>query len=205
MTHWGWYWKVKRQHKPKALCSYSRFAELDSFSFFKNKIMWELIKASEEKIALEIPEHKFIMRIESDALLRVTCNDGTYDIAVEEKPCTYGGSYKFFHCPLCDKRSRKLYCDQGQYACRACLKLGYYTQRLRTSERNLFMSGVIKEKLHNHGGRLHTKPPRMRRSTFQKLQQSYHTYEEKFAEALGKELIEWHGDKVKAYLEDIGL
>lgn len=33
MTHWGWYWKVKKKHIPKTLCS--KLTAIDSFKLFK--------------------------------------------------------------------------------------------------------------------------------------------------------------------------
>lgn len=33
-THWGWYWKIKKHHKVKTLCS--QLLSIDSFKFFKN-------------------------------------------------------------------------------------------------------------------------------------------------------------------------
>ena len=59
MTHWGWYWKIKKQHSPKALCSSFGFMEIDSFSMFKNKELVRLIREGNDRIALEIPDYKF--------------------------------------------------------------------------------------------------------------------------------------------------
>lgn len=33
MTHWGWYWKVKRKHQPKSVCDFT--TSIDSVQFFK--------------------------------------------------------------------------------------------------------------------------------------------------------------------------
>lgn len=108
MTHWGWYWKVKLKHKPKDLCSYQRFAELDSFSLFKNKQLVEFVRTSKDKTCITIPAYGLVMSLTADDDLHVKYHDGTYVVPTESMPCTYGGSYRFFRCPDCARRVRKL-------------------------------------------------------------------------------------------------
>ena len=167
MTHWGWYWRVKKQHRPKALCSSSRFMEIDSFSMFRNKEIIRLIKESKDRTALEIPEYNFMATLQDDNSLKVRCNSGSYTIPVERKSCNYGGYYHFFRCPACMARMRKLYCIGGIYVCRKCAGLGYYSQRLRPSERYKMKSYHIEESIKRQGGSLDQKPPWMKKATYQ--------------------------------------
>ncbi len=52
MTHWGWYWRVKKNHVPKELCSWSKFCEIDSFAMFKRQDLVRLVKESKDCICL---------------------------------------------------------------------------------------------------------------------------------------------------------
>jgi hypothetical protein len=125
MTHWGWYWKVKRQYTPKGLCQQSSLAEINSFDMFKNKELVCLVRESSDQIALKIPHFDLTAVLMPDDSLSVTYDGGAYLIPVEKKSCNYGGFCHFFHCPQCNARMRKLYCSDGRYLCRKCLKLGY--------------------------------------------------------------------------------
>lgn len=191
MAHWGWYWKYKRKHKPKALCSWSQFHALDSFEMFRRPIMMELVKNSKDKISLTIPEYELTAFLRDDNSLFVKFNQGSYLIPVEAKIPTFGGLYYFFHCPLCSKRMRKLYCLKGQYQCHKCANLGYASQRYRPSIRNLLNAAQVRDKLKNYCGSLNNKPPRMHKSTFQKARIKYIKYDELFFYNTDKELLSW--------------
>ncbi|MBY0110001.1 MAG: hypothetical protein K2X90_02715 [Candidatus Babeliaceae bacterium] len=203
MTHWGWYWKVKKKHKPRISTFCSFLDEIDSFSMFKNKEGIEWVRRSPNRLMFEVfnPYKLKAVLLEDDSI-RVTYSAGSYTIPVERKPCNYGGSYYFFHCPLCDKRMRKLYCLNGQYQCRTCANLGYYTQRLRPSERYLHMSIKIEDYLKNHAGTLKNKPPWMKRRTFNELRRKYVAYDEKRFYAINDELRARYGAKVEPHLEN---
>lgn len=190
MTHWGWYWKVKKRHRRKALCTWSQFNEIDSFQMFKNKEGMEWVRKSPSKLLFEIfyPYELKATLLENDSL-RMDYESGSYKIPVEKKLCNYGGYYRFFHCPNCKKRMRKLYCLKGIYLCRKCAHLGYYSQRVRPSKRCLTMMGEIKDKLKNRGGSLESKPPRMQQHTFKKLKAKYYDYEIKYKKAIYQELV----------------
>jgi hypothetical protein len=65
---------------------------------------------------------------------------------------------------------RKLYCLEGRYLCRKCGNLGYYSQRLKPSDRFLLQeSKKVSQKIKRLGGNIDTdlKPPRMHKKTFQ--------------------------------------
>ena len=202
MTHWGWYWKIKRKHKPKALCSRIDFSEIDSFSMFKNKELVQLVRDSKDRLSLEIPQYELKAVLLDDDSLNVTFEGGSYVIPVEKKSCNFGGYSCFFRCPLCTKRMRKLYCIKGQYLCRKCGNLGYYTQRIRPSTRYLLMSSKIKKFIESIGGDLYRKPPRMSNNKFQKLRESYFSCERKWHQELNKELRAWFGERAETYLDD---
>lgn len=189
MAHWGWYWKVKLKHKPKRLCSH--FMCLDSFELFRNKLG---VQMSMNQVAYEIPKYKLKATLLSDRY-DVEYDGGFYSIPIEKQPCNYGGFRYYLRCPKCNQRMRKLYCDQGVFNCRKCLNLGYYTQRLRPSERCLYMVVKVSKKLENMAGSLDRKPPWMKRRAFEGLKDRDDEYWEKRHDAVRKELIEWYPNK----------
>ncbi|MDR3549989.1 MAG: hypothetical protein P4L31_01120 [Candidatus Babeliales bacterium] len=163
--------------KRKSLCSW--FDEIDSFNMFKYKEGLEWVKNSSDRICFEIFRYKLKARLMDDYSLQVSCDAGHYTISVEKKPCNFGGSYYFFHCPACKTRMRKLYCINGVYLCRKCANLGYHSQRLNPSLRCLYMGSKVKEFLKNRAGALDRKPPWQKQHTFQKLRKKYLDYDER--------------------------
>lgn len=125
----------------KRLCSW--FDVIDSFEMFKYKEGLEWVKASKDRLCFEVPQYNLKARLTNNFSFNVSCDAGSYMIPTEKKPCNYGGFYHFFRCPQCDKRMRKLYCVQGLYQCRKCASLGYYSQRLRPSQRCSYMQFKI--------------------------------------------------------------
>jgi hypothetical protein len=202
MTHWGWYWKIKKKHTPKELCSWSQFCELDSFDMFKRQELVKLVKESKDRICLQIPKYNLVAILQDNDFFTVTYNNGSYTIPTEKKPCNFGGNYYFFHCPQCNSRMRKLYCVDGKYLCRKCAKLGYYSQRLRPSERFARQSYKVKEHLKNYAGSLEIKPPRMKHHTFQRLRSRFVKYDEMQFNAECAEFRLWHGAKMDLLLGD---
>jgi hypothetical protein len=191
MTHWGWYWKIKKKHKPKSLCP--NYFCLDSFSLFKIKGSFE---ACLNKVALEMPPYKLKATLLYDRY-SVEYAGGKYDIPIERQSCNYGGFRYFLHCPKCNQRMRMLYCKDGFFSCRKCLNLGYYKQRLIASERCLLMGVEVKDSVKIRGGSIeqNTKPKRMRRTTFEAKKTRYRMYEDKYEQACIKELLEWYPDR----------
>lgn len=202
MNHWGWYWRIKKQHKPKALCSRLIFSEIDSFNMFKNKELVRLVKESKDRICLIIPRYNLTATMQDDNSLIVNFDNGSYIIPVEKKACNYGGFYHFFHCPRCQARMRKLYCIEGAYLCRKCANLGYYSQRLRPSERCAEMSYNVMRYLKNQAGSLDQKPPWMTQREFQKLRRKFVKYDEKRFHQLNKELRARYGSKFETDFTD---
>lgn len=189
MTHWGWYWKVKRQHTPKRLCSW--YYTLDSFSLFKIKESFEWCL---NRVALEIPRYKLKATLLIDRY-SVEYDCGKYDILIEKQPCNYGGIRYFLHCPVCTRRMRILYCHGGFFCCRKCLKLGYFSQRLVAYMRFSFRANDIEKYLEARGGTLYKKPPRMHKITFEDLRDAHWKYEEKSNEAIEKECLSMRRNK----------
>lgn len=161
MTHWGWYWRVKRQHTPKSLCSH--FNHIDAFQQFKIKgfIGFSVVKG-EKEVAKAVLE---------DNHLKVTLENLSYNIPFEKQPCNFGGFRYFYRCPgvKCNRRMRILYDSNGIFVCRKCLNLGYYSQRIIPSHRFWLMERKLSEKLEKLGGSLYSKPKWMRERTFKKL------------------------------------
>lgn len=178
MTHWGWYWHIKKRHQRKNLCS--SFLCLDSFQLFKNYdcLGFEIRAAFYELIA------KY--RIDR---LEISTNRGFYVIPVEKQPCFFGGQRYFFHCPKCNKRMRKLYSCEGVFLCRKCLHLGYYTQRVSPATRYSLMQDKIKAQLKQLGGSIIDKPKWMRTHTFSKICNRYWKYDWLREDAFEKEFF----------------
>jgi hypothetical protein len=160
--HWGWYWKVKKKHLSRTLCS--SLVSIDSFKFFHGNIITGFqvqpldINAEATPQGLKITYGK-----------RKTVS---YTIDVARLPCNYGGYRAFFKCPLCKKRMRFLYFAQKSiFLCRGCLNLSYQSQRLRPSMRYGHISMKMKDLVKQKGGSLeyYQKPPRMHTKTFKKL------------------------------------
>lgn len=134
MNHWGWYWYVKgKGHPQRRLCSGVWLCKIDSVEMYNRYYQVEAVRSSSSKKALEIPQYGLTAYLQEDDSLWVEHNEGSYKIPVEKMACNFGGHTHYFRCPLCDKRMRKLYCINGQYQCRKCGNLAYYTQRLRPS------------------------------------------------------------------------
>jgi len=199
MAHWGWYWKIKKKHKPKALCSGFLLCEIDSFKLFGKTA--RPYHESIGRICFEIPMYQLKALLAHDGHLVVTYSHGSYHILIEKKSPNYGGFYYFFHCPRCNARMRKLYCIEGRYLCRKCANLGYYIQRLRPSERYSHMCSKVKAHLLNRAGTLEQKPPRMKRHTFQKLRIKYVKFDEKRHIEWGKEGMAWFGPQMRNHIE----
>ncbi len=182
MTHWGWYWRVKKKHKRKPLCS--SLTCLDSFAVFKKKIT---------KFAIN-DEHETKGTL-MDSGFKIATKDKTYLVPVEKQPCYFGGFRYFLRCPkpTCQQRMRKLYYYRGYFLCRKCLKLGYYTQVISPSRRYAKMRDKIENILKSAGGGTHHKPKWMRKHTFERLRDRYWDYFRKNDEAFEREFKEMFG------------
>lgn len=190
MTHWSWYWKIKKNHIPKALCSWSKFCEIDSFNMFKRWELARLVKESKDRTCFTIPEYNLVAILQDNDSIVVNFGNGSYTIVTEKKACNFGGYYYFFCCPQCNSRMRKLYCLEGKYLCRKCANLGYYSQRLQSFNRCMYMQIKVKNFLKNCGGSLEQKPPWMKQYTFERLKKKYARYDERYDYELEKNFSE---------------
>jgi len=186
VTHWGWYWKIKKKHIPKPVCS--NFMSIDSFSMFKNKMA---VADCLNKVALEIPAFKLKATLLTDKY-SVECELGFYSIPVEQQACNFGGYRYFFHCPKCNRRMRMLYCVEGVFICRKCINAGYVSQRRLASRRNLYKMDQVEKYLNLRGGSIYKKPKYMHWTTFYKLQDAHVDYQVKAEEFLFMELRTWY-------------
>lgn len=109
MTHWGWYWRVKKKHLRKTLCS--NLACLDSFEIFKKKFIGFSVKNDDWKTIVKLTEAGF----------EVTNEGRNYLVPVEKQSCYFGGFRYFFRCPknTCHRRMRKLCHYKGYFLCRS--------------------------------------------------------------------------------------
>lgn len=185
MAHWGWYWKVKLKHKPKTLCS--SLTSIDIHSFFKGN----------SKDGFKVPDYQLTaMPLEDRFAITYGKNKKpSYFIKFEKQVCNFGGYRYYFHCPLCKKRMRKLYFNGGVFLCRKCLNLGYFSQRLVASKRNMFLTSKIEKELKAKGGSLYDKPKYMKRKTFEWLRDKHFEYELKWDNALRSELLSYYPNK----------
>jgi hypothetical protein len=196
MTHWGWYWKIKKKHVSRTLCS--TLISIDSFT---------LLKTNSNATGFNVYPLSVAATIKDDHL-QVTYGkrkEMSYSIAIDKQPCNYGGFRTFFKCPLCHKRMRLLYFAQNSiFLCRKCLNLSYTSQSLRPTRRYDYMNSKIKESVKKKGGDLdqYKKPPQMHNDSFKQLQNKQYYYKSKSNQALNKELREWHGNKIEPYLDN---
>ena len=85
------------------------------------------------------------------------------------------------------------FAENSVFLCRKCLNLGYPSQRLRPTERYLYMSSKIKKQ----------RPRYIHQKTFEALQNKQHHYDIKYDRALNQELWLWYGERVESYFEDV--
>lgn len=195
MAHWGWYWKIKKKHISRSLCS--KLPSIDSFKLYRNNMIAEFSVQPLEIRAESTADH-----------IKVTYRNRkaySYIISIDKQACNYGGFRYFFKCPLCHKRMRILYLgEQSVFLCRKCLNLSYLSQRLRPTERHIYMSNKAKEHIKNKGGNLDTnqKPAHMHKNKYKKLKDKQFYYQVKAQKARNKELRLWYGAKIEPYLDD---
>jgi hypothetical protein len=194
MAHWGWYWKVKKKHASRVLCS--KLTSIDSFKIFKS--------SPSNGFTVQPLEIKAV--VNGDSLQITYCNrkQTAYQIPIDKLPCNYGGFRYYFRCPLCAKRMRILYLtSQSAFLCRMCLNLAYESQQLRPTRRYWHMSDKIKSFAKHKGGdfEMYQKPPRMHAAHFQKIRSKQFYYESKSRQAANKELRKWYGPRIERHLD----
>jgi hypothetical protein len=194
MTHWGWYWGIKKQHVARTLCT--QLVSIDSFKLFKN-IGFTSFNIQPFGINAERTEDHFKLTYPGR-------KDNAYRIPIDKLPCNYGGMRYYFKCPLCQKRMRILYfSEQRIFLCRVCLNLGYPSQKLRPTKRYEHMNQKIKKIVKDRGGNLdiYKKPPRMHQKTYRMLRSRQFYYESKTLQASNAELRQWY-PKIAHELDD---
>jgi Zn ribbon nucleic-acid-binding protein len=189
-THWGWFWRIKKNHIARTLCS--KLTSIDSFKLFKNG-----------------PTSGFkIQPLDIDATPTINClkityrnrREHSYVIPIERLSCNYGGFRYYFKCPLCKRRMRILYfAEKSIFLCRKCLNLGYESQRLRPTKRYEYMSKKIKKSINDKGGVFdrYKKPPHMHTKRHEALHDKEFDYKEKSIQALEKDMLDWFGLVIK--------
>lgn len=192
MTHWGWFWKIKKKHLARTLCS--KLTSIDSFKLLKDNVSGFTVQPTDIKAKLH------------DSSLHVTYGKQkghSYIIPIDKQPCNFGGFRYFFRCPLCQCRMRMLYLtDKSIFLCRQCLNLSYKSQLLRPTRRYDYMNAKITQIVENQGGDTSwNKPKNMRKTTYQQLKSLQHYYEHMSHNAMNKELRTWYGDKIEPYLD----
>lgn len=94
-------------------------------------------------------------------------NDASQTISTTTTPCAYGGSRRWFACPVCCGRCEVLYQRSGRFACRFCQRVSYTSQ-----------SGSESERVHGRYHRLHAlvetgKPKWQRWVTFENVVEQF--------------------------------
>lgn len=192
-THWGFYWKIKKKHTTRTLCS--SLLSIDSY-----KLMKETIFSGFSVQPLDI-KAKLV-----DNELQITYRNHkkhAYTIQISKVPCHLGGYRTYFICPLCTSRKRKLYLtDKSVFLCRTCLNLTYATQLLRPTRRCDFMSDKIKNIIIDQGGDLESKKPKgMFKAEYERLKLTQKYYEQSSHKELNAELRKWYGESMEKHLD----
>ena len=64
-------------------------------------------------------------------------HDASQTIRTTTTPCRYGGSRRWFECPVCGGRAAVLFMRVGRFACRKCQKVSYTSQSGSSKDREL--------------------------------------------------------------------
>ena len=111
-------------------------------------------------------------------------------VYLDFSPCHYGGERPWFLCPSCNRRVVVLYFC-GYFGCRRCHGLAYKSQQVSKWERPVHRIRQIRTRL---GGRpdilgpFPPKPPRMRWSTYQRLESEERKAQLEHLTAMGADL-----------------
>lgn len=93
-------------------------------------------------------------------------------VGLDRTPCPYGGARTWFRCPApgCGRRITKLFLAGAGVACRHCLHLNYWSQRLRPIDRGLRRIDQLERRLNGGkapSGLLLAKPKWMQWRTYE--------------------------------------
>lgn len=101
---------------------------------------------------LEPGGHWLVSGVDSDLSFEIWCMSDPHRISIKStRPgnwqacfdllrtrCNYGGFRYWFKCPSCQKRKGKLYQHGGQFKCRTCADLTYYSVQSRSHYDKIF-------------------------------------------------------------------
>lgn len=114
--------------------------------------------------------HVSVYLIDGSQLLPVTAREVQYTTT----PCHYGGGRWWLVCPCrsCLRRCVALFLYQGEFYCRRCLNLGYYSQRGGVADHIIERAARLRRKLGASESLQSPLPPRpryMRKVKYQQL------------------------------------
>jgi hypothetical protein len=84
-------------------------------------------------------------------------------VALEHRPCRFGGQRTFFRCPRCVNLVLNLHLQRGRFTCRVCARLTYGSRRERERDRHLRAANKLRRRLGGEEGALNSIAPRPRR------------------------------------------
>lgn len=112
----------------------------------------------------------------------VTCR-----VRLTQTPCTLGGARSWFVCPDCGRRCRVLFgvSRHGSFACRVCQRLAYASEAESPIDRCWRAQRKLESRLTEDGER----PKRMRRKTFERINERWAALEERKDDLLWPSLL----------------
>ena len=108
----------------------------------------------------------------------VSGTDASQTIWTTTTPCGYGGSRRWFACPVCGGRCEVLYQRSGRFACRSCQRVSYTTQSGTSHDRVCNLYHRLAAKI--EGG----KPKWQRWATFNRLEDRFERVSLQFDQSL---------------------
>lgn len=93
--------------------------------------------------------------------------DASQSIRTSTTPCRYGGSRRWFLCPICCRRCEVLFQRSGRFACRTCQQVSYSSQSGSESDR-------VHARYHKLNALVESGKPKWQRwSTFNRLEEQF--------------------------------
>lgn len=164
MGRWWNYWR-RKGHVPKKRVE--NYRSLDC-SWCYDKREYPLEEGEDAWL------HGYHLKLFSSYVLAFFQNkseDCQYKISVVATKCNYGGQRHWFLCPVCSRRSKKLYLYSGSiFVCRKCLNLAYSTQNRSRLDRIIDKKWELIRKMGGDSEFIIHKPKRMHRKTFDRIQ-----------------------------------
>lgn len=111
---------------------------------------------------------------------RINGDNASQSIATTTTPCGFGGSRRWFRCPVCAGRCEVLYMRAGRFACRSCQLVSYTSQSGSESERGHKEYHRLKALIENG------KPKWQRWATFNRLEEKFERVNNRVNQSLWK-------------------